>query len=87
MIVGVLLSLITGPMFMGVRQYPWAAVPFVALAVIVLHPLMNRDVPSLIGTDMLKSPRTYVGIALVIAAELVSAPVMRAFKDRFVAGH
>jgi hypothetical protein len=34
----------------------------------VIHPIMNRDVPSLLGVDMLKLPRTYIALALVAAA-------------------
>jgi hypothetical protein len=72
---------------MGWRAYPWAAVPFVLAAIIVLHPVMNKDLPSLIGADMLRSPRTYIAVALSAAAEIISAPYWKAFQDHFPSGH
>src|ERR1700736_4223258 len=67
---------------MGWREYPWVAVPFVVTSIVVLHPIMDKDLPSLIGLDMLKSWRTYVAVALNIVAVLLSNPIMKAFQDR-----
>jgi hypothetical protein len=85
MIFGALAGLIVGPLFMGIRQYPWVGVPFVALSAVVIHPIMNRDVPSLISLDMLKSARTYVALTLIAVGVLLSAPTLLAFLNRFYA--
>lgn len=84
MILGACLGLIIGPLVMGWREYPWIALPFVAASIIVLYPIMDQDLPSLIGLDMLKSWRTYVAVALSIVAMLVAAPDIKAFTERFV---
>jgi len=84
MILGASLGLITGPLVMGWREYPWIAVPFVAASIVVLYPIMDQDLPSLIGLDMLNSWRTYVAVALIIVAMLVAAPDIKAFTERFV---
>jgi predicted MFS family arabinose efflux permease len=86
MIVGACLGLVIGPLVIGWREYPWAAVPLVAASIIVLHPVMDQDLPSLIGLDMLKSPRTYIAIALNIAAMFVWLPYITALQDRVLNG-
>ena len=84
MILGACLGLVTGPLVMGWREYPWIAVPFAAASIVVLHPIMDQDLPSLIGLDMLKSWRTYVAVALNIVAAHVSSPNIKAFTERLV---
>jgi len=61
------------PLVQGVSQFPW--IPFACniAAIVVLHPVMDRDLPTLVGCDMLKSLRTYVGAALLIATEVVDS--------------
>jgi hypothetical protein len=86
MLFGSLLGLVVGPLVIGFREYPWLAIPLVALAIVIIHPLMNRDVPSLLGTDMLRSPRTYIAVALFVAAALVAETSLKPFRDRFLAG-
>jgi len=34
---------------------------------------MDKELPTLLGSDMLKSPRTYVGAGLLIAAQLIDS--------------
>jgi hypothetical protein len=87
MIVGACTGLIVGPIVMGLRTYPWVSIPFVLAAIVILHPIMDQDLPNLIGADMLKSARTYIAIALLIGAELLSAPYQKAFLARFYAGY
>ena len=86
MILGACLGLVIGPLVVGWREYPWIAVPLVVASIIVLHPVMDQDLPRLIGLDMLKSPRTYVAIALQIVAAEVSRPYVKALQDRFLNG-
>jgi hypothetical protein len=73
MLLGVAIGALVGPLAMGWRNYPWEALPLVVLAIVVLHPVMDKDVPDLIGPDMLRSPRTYVAVALCIACEWIFA--------------
>ena len=57
-----------GPPFQGVARFPWISAASVCAAIVVLHPVMDKDLPLSVGSDMLKSLRTYVGAALLIAA-------------------
>ena len=78
MILGACLGCLIGPIVIGWRAYPWVAVPFVFGAFVILHPVMDKDLPNLIGVDTPKSPRTYIAVALFAAAQIVS--------DRFFHG-
>jgi len=86
MIAGACIGLVTGPLAMGWHRYPWIAVPFAAVSVVVLHPLMDRDVPNLVDVDVLKSARTYIAIALNIAAVILARPYTEAFQRRILGG-
>ena len=57
-----------GPPFQGVSHFPWISAAYVCAAIVVLHPVMDKDVPILVGSDILKSVRTYIGAGLLIAA-------------------
>ena len=37
-------------------------------AIVVLHPVMDKDLPISVGSDILKSLRTYIGAGLLITA-------------------
>ena len=52
----------------GLKEFPWVSLTFTFASMVLLHPLMDKDVPMMIGADLLKSPRTYVAVALLIAA-------------------
>jgi hypothetical protein len=83
-ILGACVSLVVGPIVMGWREYPWIGVPFWLASAVAFHPVMDKEVPSLIGLDMLRSWRTYIGILLQVAAWYVTAPYQRAFVNRFM---
>ena len=68
MILPVGVRMVFGPPFRGVSQFPWISAANVCAAIVVLHPVMDKDLPLSVGSDMLKSLRTYVGAALLIAA-------------------
>jgi hypothetical protein len=68
MILAAGVRLCVGPPFQGVSQFPWISAAYVCAAIVVLHPVMDKDLPELVGSDMLKSFRTYIGVALLIAA-------------------
>jgi hypothetical protein len=68
----------------GWRPYPWIALPLVFAAMIVIHPVMDKELPNLIDTDTLRSPRTYIAVVLLIAAQLVAMQYEIAFLSRFV---
>jgi len=68
MILAVGVRLVFGPQFQSVSRFPWISAANVCAAIVVLHPVMDKDVPLSVGSDMLKSLRTYVGAALLIAA-------------------
>jgi len=86
MILGACIGFPVGVLVIGWRDYPWAAVPIVAASIVVLNPVMDQDLPTLIGLDMLKSARTYISGALIIAAVAISAPNIKAFLNRFSNG-
>jgi hypothetical protein len=67
MILAMGVRLIFGPPFQGVSQFPWISAANVCAAIVVLHPVMDKDLPLSVGSDMLKSLRTYVGAVLLIA--------------------
>ena len=68
MILAAGVRLVFGPPFRGVSQFPWISAAYVCAAIVMLHPVMDKDLPLSAGSDMLKSLRTYVGAALLIAA-------------------
>ena len=47
---------------------------------------MDRDVPNLVDVDVLKSARTYIAIALNIAAVILARPYTEAFQRRILGG-
>jgi hypothetical protein len=68
LILAAAVRLCVGPPYQGVSQFPWISAAYVCAAIVVLHPVMDKDLPLSVGSDMLKSLRTYVGAALLIAA-------------------
>ena len=57
-----------GPPFHGVSQFPWISAAYVCAAIVVLHTVMDKDLPISVGSDILKSFRTYIGAGLLITA-------------------
>lgn len=84
MLLGACAGVIIGPLFVGWRAYPWPALPFALAAIVILHPIMDKDVPSLIGIDMLRSARTYIAIMLFACAQLVATPYQKEFVARIM---
>jgi predicted MFS family arabinose efflux permease len=72
MIIGACVGLPLGVLTHGWRSYPWLVVPLNIALIVVMHPVMEKDVPSLIGEDMLSSPRTWIGLVLFAAIMLLS---------------
>jgi hypothetical protein len=72
---------VVGPPFQGVSQFPWISAAYVSAAIVVLHPVMDKDLPTLVGPDMLKSLRTYIGAGLLIAAYYHHSGVRLAYPD------
>ena len=68
MILAVGVRLVFGPPFQSVSRFPWISAAYVCAAIVVLHPVMDKDLPILVGSDILKSLRTYIGAGLLIAA-------------------
>ena len=68
MILAAGVRLVVGPPFHRVSQFPWISAAYVFAAIVVLHPVMDKNLPLLVGSDMLKSLRTYIGAGLLIAA-------------------
>src|SRR5438034_971457 len=66
-------SLGVGPLVRGIYQYPWISAACWCAAIVLLHPLMDKDLPTLFSSDMLKSPRMYFAVGLLIAAQLVDS--------------
>jgi len=64
---------ITPVLFQDISRYPWISAACWCAAIVVLHPIMDKDVPTMFSSDMLKSPRTYIGTCLFIAAQLVDS--------------
>jgi hypothetical protein len=54
MLLGTCVGFVGGFFHYGWRTYPWAILPFVFLSIVLLHPVMEKDVPSLVGADMLR---------------------------------
>lgn len=67
MILGAAVRFIVGPPFLGAPQFPWTSAACVSAAIVVLDPVMDRDLPTLVSSDMLKSLRMYIGAGLLIA--------------------
>jgi hypothetical protein len=63
MILAVGVRLVFGVPFQGVPQFRWISAAYVCAAIVVLHPVMDKDLPLSVGSDMLKSLRTYIGAA------------------------
>jgi len=87
MILGACIGVVVGPILMGWRTYPWISLPFVLAGIIILHPVMDKDLPSLIGVDMLRSPRTYIAVVLFAVAQIAGTPNQKAFLERFLNAH
>jgi len=83
---GACFGLIVGPFFYGIDGYPWITLPFGLPAIILMHPLMDKDVPTLFGADLLKSPRTYIAISLMVVAALLAYPYQKALTDCWIGG-
>jgi hypothetical protein len=81
---GACLGVVIGPIVMGWRGYPWISLPPAVAATIIIHPVMDRDLPNLIGADMLRFPRTYIAIVLCAVAQLLAMPKIRDFLARFL---
>jgi uncharacterized membrane protein (DUF4010 family) len=77
-------SVVVGPLILGWHAYPWAATPFVFAGILILHPVMNRDVPTLIDIKMLKSPRTYAAAVLFAVAQILGIPYVKALQEHFL---
>jgi hypothetical protein len=60
--------LLFGPPFHGVSQFPWISAASLCAAIVVLHSVMDKDLPLSVGSDILKSLRTYIGAGLLITA-------------------
>ena len=86
MLAGTCVGLIVSPFFYGIKGSPWITVPFVLPAIILMHPLMDKDVPTLVGADLLKSPRTYIAIVLMVVAGLLAYPYQKATIDCWIGG-
>ena len=71
MLLGTCVGFPLGVFVYGWRNYPWAMLPFVLASIILLHPVMEKDVPSLIGADMLKEPSAYYGLATILIAVVI----------------
>lgn len=68
MILAMGVRLCAGPPFQAVTQFPWISAAYLCAAILVLHPVMDKDLPILVGSDIVKSLRTYAGGALLVAA-------------------
>ena len=49
MLLGTCVGFPLGVFVYGWRNYPWAMLPFVLASIILLHPVMEKDVPSDLG--------------------------------------
>ena len=78
--------LVTITFFTGWQGYPWVVLPFVYTAIVILHPVMDKDVPSLIGLDTLKSPRTHIAAALLVISQILAGPYLRESLERRAQG-
>ena len=61
------------PIVLGTYQYEWISAACWLAAFVALHPLMDKDLPTLFDIAMLKSFRTYIAATLLIAAQLVDS--------------
>jgi hypothetical protein len=80
MLGGACVGLILGPIFyrsMGLT-FPWIALPFAVISIILLHPLMDKPVAGLFGDDLLKSPRFFMAVALLVVGGLLTYPYQKA---------
>ena len=57
-----------GPPFRSFSRFQWISAAYVCAAIVVLHPVMDKRLPISVGSDILKSLRTYIGAGLLIAA-------------------
>ena len=73
MIAAAVCSMLIGPVVMGWHHYPWDTIPLVAAAIIVLHPVMDRDVPEVIGLDMLRPRERILEQGMLIIGQLITA--------------
>jgi hypothetical protein len=68
MILAVAVRLVVGPPFQAFSHFPWISVAFVCAGIVVLNPVMDKNLPISVGSDIIKSLRTYIGTGLFIAA-------------------
>ena len=73
LILGAGVRFCVGPPFHGGSRFPWISAAFVCAAIVVLHPVMDKNLPLMVGKDILISMRTYAGAALLIAAYCYSS--------------
>ena len=78
LIAGTCIGSILGVIVNGWQNFPWMALPFEFFAIFLLHPLMDKDLPNLVGMDLLKSPRTYLALILFAIAQTFEFPYMKA---------
>ena len=75
MILGAAIGLIVGPITLPLvhpgAQFPSISTAVAWAAIVVLHPVMDKELPTLIGADMLKSARTYIGAGLLISTQFI----------------
>lgn len=65
-----LVAIVAGLLIGGRRHFPIPSAIVFLVAVRVVHPVMDRDVPPL-GADLWKSPRVLVAVVLLAVAALL----------------
>jgi hypothetical protein len=68
-LLGSLVAIVAGLLIAGRRHFPIPAAILFLVAVRVVHPVMDRDVP-LLAPDLAKSPRLLFGLVLLGFAAL-----------------
>src|SRR5262245_37318609 len=86
MIAAMCVALLISPLSYGLKGFPWISLLLTLTAVVLLHPLMDKDDPMMIGADVVRSPRTYVALALFITAMWLAYPYQKAFSDCWRSG-
>lgn len=65
-----LAAIVIGLIFAGRRHFPILAAIVFLVAVRVVHPIMDRNLP-LLGPDLWKSPRVFFALALLALSALL----------------